>query len=676
MSDSIWSRWGFTSSPYSTAPLRPAADGADLIVGRDEEIAALQTLLTSSQTIATLEGDNGVGKTSLVQVAGYALEQRSRQDGADQIFIPLSKPLQLGSAELADFIEATYRDIGRALLTRKDVLRRAGIAEHLIRHVRQWLDGGGRADVTFKLPLVNVRKNRDNEMAVEVRLSSLLDDWLGRCFPDQEAGGVICIIDNLDENLLASGLARAAIEQLRDDLLSKPGLRWVLCGTPGVIHEIAASPRLYGYISEPIELGPVDDRLAPDLMERRLAYYGATSAYVPVEASGFAYLYAVTRNHLRDALKLCDGFALFLARHKHAPSATDEKLELLKTWLTDRADRDRARLPPVSDRAWQLFADVVGSEGSAGSHEHNVLGFLDAKALHSEVRVLERAGLVVVSGRSDACESYQFEVTLRGWLVRLSRSRTALPERTRRRSADPRRPYIDWSVQGAGYLLVQDVAQVAAHLNAGNLCLLPSDSAYALTGIPTIPGVTSAIDEILDRQRMPISLAFGSFRMAKRWVQLSSKAEDLIGLLAPGALTFVGSPTGPGEVRFSRDRLYAPTDKIGVRLTQSIVETQISNELDLPLTTAPVRDGAGAVVNDAAPAWERTASRLVAVESDQRVALVRGIVVRPGEVSTVVEEVESGGLLTLRIIRQGAIAREEIDRVAAELQYRGVVGPE
>jgi len=43
------------------------------LVGRSDELRKLKRVLTSTHSLATVEGDNGAGKSSLVAIAGYQL---------------------------------------------------------------------------------------------------------------------------------------------------------------------------------------------------------------------------------------------------------------------------------------------------------------------------------------------------------------------------------------------------------------------------------------------------------------------------------------------------------------------------------------------------------------------------------------------------------------------------
>jgi hypothetical protein len=66
---------------------------------------------------------------------------------------------------------------------------------------------------------------------------------LENIFPDNDSGGIIYIIDNL-ELLESSKNTLLKIEALRDTLFNLRGVRWILCGAYGILPGIIQSPRL------------------------------------------------------------------------------------------------------------------------------------------------------------------------------------------------------------------------------------------------------------------------------------------------------------------------------------------------------------------------------------------------------------------------------------------------
>jgi tRNA A37 threonylcarbamoyladenosine synthetase subunit TsaC/SUA5/YrdC len=235
------------------------------------------------------------------------------------------------------------------------------------------------------------------------------------------------------------------------------------------------------------------------------------------------------------------------------------------------------------------------------------------------------------------------------------------------------RPDFECKVQSQGFLRFIDIGRVVEHLESGDLCLLPSDSSYTLTGLPTEPGVSRDLDVVLQRNQLEMSLAFGSLRMARRWVEMSDMAARFVGALTPGGLTFVGPPMSVGGRGLATKRLHAPAGTIGVRLTESRVETQLAYEIEQPLTSTPVRLPDGSEARTAEEALDVVADRILALESGRRLSMIVGKVLYPGRLSTVVtQEIHPGRLARIRVLREGAISLATIRRVASDCRYEGV----
>jgi MoxR-like ATPase len=65
---SVWRDLSFWENPYSTDPIAGSELGVQLLVGRSRELASLRRQITSASSHPTLEGENGVGKSSLAAV--------------------------------------------------------------------------------------------------------------------------------------------------------------------------------------------------------------------------------------------------------------------------------------------------------------------------------------------------------------------------------------------------------------------------------------------------------------------------------------------------------------------------------------------------------------------------------------------------------------------------------
>lgn len=92
---SLWTDLGVRDNPYNTTPIPPTAEGARLLVGREVPLRRLSRGIPPPTPYPTVEGDNGVGKTSLVSIAGYTLLRSFKEGQTQQLFITLPEPFQL-----------------------------------------------------------------------------------------------------------------------------------------------------------------------------------------------------------------------------------------------------------------------------------------------------------------------------------------------------------------------------------------------------------------------------------------------------------------------------------------------------------------------------------------------------------------------------------------------------
>ena len=225
-------------------------------------------------------------------------------------------------------------------------------------------------------------------------------------------------------------------------------------------------------------------------------------------------------------------------------------------------------------------------------------------------------------------------------------------------------------VQKNGKIQPADAKRVKEIIEDGGLCILPSDSSYILTGQTEMQGVRNDLDILLERHELPMSLAFGSMELVTKIMHLSNKAYRFINQLTPRGLTFVADPRKTESVALSTRCLNAD-GTIGVRLTESLVETQLVEEYPLPST--PIRDSNYAEVVTAKESLHIIMDRISRLSKPRKIAVIDGVVPYPGRLSTVVKEEEYNAYSRIVIIRANAISIDEIRRVAAACQYEEVV---
>ncbi len=215
-----------------------------------------------------------------------------------------------------------------------------------------------------------------------------------------------------------------------------------------------------------------------------------------------------------------------------------------------------------------------------------------------------------------------------------------------------------------------EVDKIITFLNNGGLCILPSDSSYILTGFVTVQGVSKDIDLLLERNGAPMSLAFGDLKKVTEKMDFHNQTYEFFKKLTPGGLTLVAQPIKEAFKGLSTNFLYAD-GTIGVRLTESLIETQIADFFPIPST--PIRNSDCMETSTAKEAWEIIAGRSTKLHSLRKIALIDSFVKNFGRLSTVVKEELQNGYWYIKIIREGAISAEKIKKVALECMYKGVI---
>jgi hypothetical protein len=430
---SIWLDYGFSQSPYATRPVPATEEGARLLVGRDSELRRLTARLTSSALHPTLEGENGVGKTSLVSVAGYMLQTKFEARETGQALLPLQRTFQLSpGSTVPELTRDVLYAIAGSMIHYHDLLKRRGFNVPNVADVDRWLNApvfgsrevGGQA-AGFGMNVGRGREPNASAGFTEAGFAATVVRWLKECFPTPQAGGFICVVDNL-ELLETSAATRALLEGMRDTALDLPGLRWVLCGARGIVRGGAASPRLEGRLAEPLELPPVRDEDVATLIERRVDLYRIrTDAIAPVEAEGFRHIYDLLNQNLRNALKFCEDFAFWL-HEEQEPVSSGSNSQLLQVWLADQADR-ACRGTNLGQRAWLVFDQMSALGGTCSPSDFESFDFNSSMAMRPHVKALEDANLVQSSIDDTDKRRKTIAITPRGWLVQYQRSGYRLP---------------------------------------------------------------------------------------------------------------------------------------------------------------------------------------------------------------------------------------------------------
>lgn len=409
--------WGFKRSPFQQSSLPANEVGYRLLVGRDQQVETLMRRIEGAPKIAILEGLNGIGKTSVVNVAAYCL-YKQYQESKGPLYIPCRKVFQLKAEEdLEQFIDNVLIEVVQTLIEKKDIIELKYNVSTL-EILDKWLNSPDMKSYQGGLWIVQggmqVSANPGFERS---GLRQTIQKALKEIFTDVGQGGVICCIDNL-ELLQESNKVRLLLEQLRDSLLQIPGLCWVLCGALGITYGIASSPRLDGYLHRPIELKEMDSSFAPLILGRRIEVYSdCEKPYLPINQSEFDKLYEIVRGNLRTVLSYVDNYCQAIADGA-CPNSEDEKRACFNKWLNDeaKANYDVAR-GSLTPRTLEVFKTATSGPGTFSPGDFESYGFSSMQSFRPYIKSLEDVSLVVSTQDDSDKRRKTIQVTPKGWLV-------------------------------------------------------------------------------------------------------------------------------------------------------------------------------------------------------------------------------------------------------------------
>lgn len=421
----MWNELGFTQNPYDHLPIAANEAGERLLVGREDEIVRLKRKITSRAAIPTLEGDIGVGKTSIISITAYRLEKNFYQNGGP-CFLAMEQAFQLDSKEpLEKFSDSVYQKILLKIHKERSDLIARGINVPDTSKLYNWLMATQYNSVGASLgPIgggsLSTAPNTTQGFS-SVGFQNGVQHILEAMFPNPKIGGIICIIDNL-ELLEKSATARQTLEQMRDKLLSARGMIWIICGARGIVRGVTASARMLSYISKPIQVEPLSPDRIDGLVERRVVEYRIQPGFekTPVDQQGFKHIFKICRENLRTSLRFCSDFSEWLVDSNNTNASPEDKFELLEAWLAEEADEFRASTRPTP-KPWEVFEKIIDEGGIVAPSDHAKFGYDRPEAMRPQVKTLEEAGLVESSMDETDLRRRTISVTPKGWLVNYSR---------------------------------------------------------------------------------------------------------------------------------------------------------------------------------------------------------------------------------------------------------------
>lgn len=418
----IYQDWGFSENPFETSALPPNERGLKLLVGRDETIKALKRRLSNDSKLTTIEGINGIGKTSIVNVTAYQSLKEAMHSNAGQLFVPCRRMFQLsGSEDPSTFKLSVLIEVAQTLIDCHQMLPpRPGFTKVSNNSaLDRYLNNPCPKSITVGIAGYSGGYTQELNTTVGFETSGLaksIECWLAEIFPSSTSGGVVCTIDNL-ELLQTSQAARKNLEALRDSLFETRGIRWVLCGTLGVTRGSASSPRLDGRLHKPIIVEELEDRFAYELFDRRVKVFKSDRhARLPLTSENFRELYDIMRGNIRGALSEADEFCNWVADQVEDIDEFEANMfeEWLETELEEAYNAVRSELRPAALRAFETACQYEVFSPS----DCTAFGYATPNAMRPQIQALEAIGLLV-SAVDDADKRRKtIQVTAKGWKVR------------------------------------------------------------------------------------------------------------------------------------------------------------------------------------------------------------------------------------------------------------------
>jgi len=423
----MYREWGFDSSPFGTQPVPSSEKGDRLLIGRTSELKKVMGRLKNPPKHVTVEGPNGIGKTSLVNVATYRVLKDFEDGKSTTPLVMCDDIVQFRPDESSeDFQQRACLSIAQTILGK---IGKRISSDPLATQVERWMNAPEYKSIQAGLQVLGFGGDLGETQAPNTSdgfardgLRRTIKGWLLKAFDADEiasGAGVVCVLDNL-EILRTSKNARQALESLRDEILSWPGLRWVLCGANGIVDGVATSPRLAGRLHAPLRVEGVSQSDAGAVMQARVDVLGVVEApYLPISIEGFEELHRTVNSNLRSALSLADEFCTYVYEEFEKDERPSSDGPLMHEWLAERSEEVRLAVSAeVGPRAHRLFNEISDAGGTCSPSEFDSFSFNSMQAMRPHVKSLESAGVVSTERDNTDQRRKTIQITTKGWLLR------------------------------------------------------------------------------------------------------------------------------------------------------------------------------------------------------------------------------------------------------------------
>lgn len=413
----------FTESPYSTLPLEASETGLELMVGRDKLMDKLEGKIDFGKLHPTLEGPNGVGKTSLVAVTGYRMFRRFDRMTNPTLHLPMVERVPANQPTPNALHFRALLVIAKTLLHHESLFVDLGIKSLAFRELKRWvfdtenISRSGGVGVGFmQVDGGTTRELNTTEGFTEIGFETLVKQCLSEVFehPSIEGGTIIGVIDNF-ERLETAYYACKMMEDIRDTTLNLPHVKWVVCGAQELLRVTLRSPQLNGYLGQPLRVEEVESEFVEELIRLRYTHFSTTKTYpgddlMPISPSDFLSLYAALGKNLRETLAQAQEF--------FDEWILDPDLGLW-TWFesTGEAALNSIKIGEKALAMFKLLAEQGGELADNDSTEMRAkrFGYTQASNFSAALSELSRQNLLQKSFSEADARRSNYTLTPLGW---------------------------------------------------------------------------------------------------------------------------------------------------------------------------------------------------------------------------------------------------------------------
>lgn len=416
----IYQKWGFSANPFDVKEILGSKLGSDLLVGRKLEKEKIVSRIYNPPKCITIEGNNGIGKTSLINVSLFEIKTTSQLKRDSAILLPCNKAFQISEkSDDEEFIDYVYYNIAQTILNNKKNLISKGLKIEKTTEIDDFLN-------TYALVALNVGFGFSAGESIELNYGDafnrsgfrlIVDEWLVEISSYKNGGFIICVIDNL-ELLRTSDNAKKRFEYLRDILFTKTGLRWLLSGSKGIFIGIASSPRLNGILFDPIEIVGLDADVASELFDSRInAFKKTEKPYLPITKNGCEKLVEILKGNIRHILHNIDEYCMWCVDHNLNPHDDEYKDKNLQDWLTNYSgklfDILEKQVEPKGRKLFELACKLGRNFNYA---DFEVLGLNNRNEMSKYIIQLETIEMVF-SYKKEETKRIEIEVAPKGLIL-------------------------------------------------------------------------------------------------------------------------------------------------------------------------------------------------------------------------------------------------------------------